>query len=805
MKQILFTAAALLFAAPVLSEAQTSGPEKDRQVQTGAANTFRQTIRGRVTDNDGISPLPGASVIIVGSNPVIGAAADANGYFRIDNVPVGKQTLKVSYIGFGEKIIPNVQVNSGRQTELNLKLQESIAGTEEVTVTAKRKGGDTGNEMAAVSGRSFSPDETRRYAGALNDPSRMASTYAGVSGDASGNNDIIVRGNSPRGMLWRMEGVEIPNPNHFANEGSSGGPINIINPNVLGNSAFYTGAFPAAYGNALSGVFDLGLRSGNNKKNEFVLQAGTIGIEAGAEGPLKAGSDASYVANYRYSSLALFSAAGLDIAGEAVPEFQDATFKVRVPTKNAGVFTLYGIGGISNVKDSDTDPNGIKRSKFVGNYGFWASGLKHLYFLNANTFTETNLAYSGTYMGNNESERLNGPEDVFTPTYSAGNTYSNYRLNSYINHKFNARNRMEAGLTYSLLGYRIKMDDYDRDLETRYNVYDRSGTAALFQPYANWQFRPTDALTLNAGMHLMHFSLSGQTAAEPRLGLSWQQSEKHTFSLGSGLHSRLDPVSTYFSRVSPSDSNNIGGAAEPNRKLRTSRAFHQVLGHQWFMGGNLSLKTELYYQYIFDVPVGTGSDAYFSTINATNAGYNTLLVNKGKGRNFGADFTLERSFADNMYLTLTQSVYRSQFQNPGSEWQSTRYDQNFVTNVIGGKEWKLKSSANKQRTLMVNLRALVSGGIRYSPVNLEKSRAAGTSRYDDDKYLSQQAPVNTRFDMAIGLRTNRAKTTQTLKLDIYNVLNAAPVSEEYYSSYEDKIKKSTGLGILPNLSYRFEF
>ena len=127
----------------------------------------------------------------------------------------------------------------------------------------------------------------KRYAGAIDDPARMVSAFAGVNGNAEGDNDIVVRGNSPRGILWRLEGVEIPNPNHFASEGATGGPINALNSNMLGNSDFYTGAFAPEYGNALSGVFDMKLRNGNNEQREYSATLSVLGTDLTAEGPFK--------------------------------------------------------------------------------------------------------------------------------------------------------------------------------------------------------------------------------------------------------------------------------------------------------------------------------------------------------------------------------------------------------------------------------------------------------------------------------------------------------------------------------------
>ena len=191
-----------------------------------------------------------------------------------------------------------------------------------VEITAKEEKNRAQNDLALVSARGFSVEETQRYAGSFDDPGRMAQSYAGVAAGDDGSNELVVRGNSPRGVLWKMEGMEIPNPNHFSEQGSGGGAISMLKGGMMANSDFYTGAFPAEYGNAASGVFDINLRKGNNQKREYAAQIGLLGVEGAMEGPFKAGYEGSYLVNYRYSTLDMLRAIGIDVVGDQVPVFQ---------------------------------------------------------------------------------------------------------------------------------------------------------------------------------------------------------------------------------------------------------------------------------------------------------------------------------------------------------------------------------------------------------------------------------------------------------------------------------------------------
>ncbi len=269
-----------------------------------------QTIKGIVTDEQSGHPLGNVTVAIEDVRPLIAGMSDTTGGFKLKNVPIGRQTLRISFIGYEDVVLRNIEVTSSREVVLEVRLKEKIQKLDEVVVTAGRQKNRAINEAAVVSARQFSVEEAVRYAGSRNDPSRMAQNFAGVSGANDARNDIIVRGNSPAGVLWRMDGIDIPNPNHFSTLGSTGGPVTIINTNTLKNSDFLTSAFPAQYGNAIAAVFDLRMRNGNNEKYEFLGQMGFNGFEFGAEGPLSKKNKSSFLVNYRYSMVASYSSHG---------------------------------------------------------------------------------------------------------------------------------------------------------------------------------------------------------------------------------------------------------------------------------------------------------------------------------------------------------------------------------------------------------------------------------------------------------------------------------------------------------------
>ena len=221
-----------------------------------------------MVDTETKQPLVGATVYLETSE-ILGASVDVDGKFKIEKVAVGRLEVKCTYIGYEPWTSGLITITSGKEFVLQIELEENVHMTEEVKIIATQAG-RTKNEMMTVSSRSFSIKETQRFAGSINDPGRVALNFPGVTAAQDNDNDVIVRGNSAAGMLWRLEGVDVPNLNHFSRPGSSGGGITALSPHVLGGTDFSTGAFPAEYGNAISGVFDVSFRNGNTERHEFI-------------------------------------------------------------------------------------------------------------------------------------------------------------------------------------------------------------------------------------------------------------------------------------------------------------------------------------------------------------------------------------------------------------------------------------------------------------------------------------------------------------------------------------------------------
>lgn len=758
---------------------------------TTTAQTLTQTIRGKVVDKDSKAPLIGVNLVIVNSNPLIGTSTNGDGEFKFPKLRVGRYDIEIHYIGYQPKVVNDVLIGAGKEAVMLIELTESVETIEEVTVKASKHKGEALNKMALISARSFSVDETKRYAGSFDDPARLASGFAGVTGDPSGNNDIIIRGNSPRGLLWRLEGIEIPNPNHFADEGATGGAISILNNNMLGNSDFFSGAFPAEFGNAYSGVFDIKLRNGNNEQREYSFKAGIIGIDFSMEGPFSNENKSSYLVNYRYSSVALLNAVGVEVAGDAVPKYQDVALNLNFPTQKTGTFKFFGIGGISHITEEEPE----YRNDFATSMG--VLGLSHTFMLDDQSYLKTTLAFTGSL---NDWTYEEPRENVFKENASEDFKYSTLKGKLVYNRKFNVKNTLQVGGTMNRLNYKLYSEFYEREKDQIIPQVDRNGNTNLLESYLNWKHRISNTITALAGAHYTYFFLNGNQSLEPRLGIKWQFTPKQSLSAGFGVHSKVESLTSYLAFETLDD----GTEVQYNKNLDFTKARHYVIGYENMLGTDLLLKLEMYYQDLYHVPIEDDPSSSFSALNSTYGYSNIRLVNEGVGYNYGVETTLEKFFSKDYYFLTTASLFESKYKAADQVWRNTRFNGNYVVNVLSGKEFKIKNNG-VESTLITSIRATWAGGARYSPIDLEQSMIEGETVYIDELAYTKQRDPFVRYDLKISYRKNKLKTTRVWELDIQNVTNRLNVAGEWFDTSKDEIDEWTQLGFLPSISYRIEF
>tara|TARA_R110000868_G_scaffold259361_5_gene517313 strand:- start:75956 stop:78574 length:2619 start_codon:yes stop_codon:yes gene_type:complete len=762
-----------------------------------------QTVRGKVIDRHTQIPIIGASVVLLDTDPLKGDATNFDGVFRIENIQVGRYTIQVTYLGYQNEIIPGVLVGAGQEVVMDIEIEESLLQLDEIQVGVGRTISSVPlNDMAQVSGRSFTVEETKRFPVSIGDPLRLASSFAGVLATDDGGNDIVVRGNSPRGLLWKLEGVEIPSPNHFSSEGTSTGAISMFSTQVISRSDFLTSAFPAQYGNATSGVFDIQLRNGNNEKRESTLQLGLLGVDVASEGPFSKKGKASYLFNYRYSTLSLLSGVGLPLEEEGERNvFQDLSFKLNFPTQNAGIFSIFGMGGLSRYEESNVAI--MKNDEY---YNMGVIGVNNKYILGTSAVLTSTISWSGTEVGDNYIGPINNPlyeeENSFKKTY--------LRASIELNNKFNAHHFLSSGVTVNSLTYNFDSIEKNPSNNAPFEemvYFNEDGNSGSLQAFTSWKYKPTETLTFVNGLHLLNFFLSQETVVEPRSNLRWQFHPKSAVFAGFGLHSRIESLEYYFANNIQED----GSVKNYNTDLGVTRSRHYVAGFDVQLSDRAYLKTEFYYQEIFNVPVFADSIAptsplagAFSTINLTDGYISDDLVNGGKGKNYGVEATIERKFTNNYYFLVNAMLYESKYQGRDGITRNTRYNGNFGYNLLAGKEFEL-GGLEKNRTLGLNLKLTHAGNKRYSPINLELSRQEGREVVLVDDLYRKRFPDYFRIDIQINYRKNIKNRTIEWRLDIQNVSSHNNVLTTYYDRVEEQIFTPEEKIFIPVLSYRVEF
>jgi hypothetical protein len=569
---------------------------------TSAQHIITQTIRGIVVDRKSQATVPGASIIIRSTEPLKGTTSGSDGTYRITGVPIGRHTIECSFMGYRTIVIEHVIVSSAKELVLNFELEDQAQELGEVVISSYSRKDHPVNRMAVISARSFTPEETNRYAGSYGDPARMASNYAGVMTGRDNRNDIIIRGNSSMGIIWKLDDIEIPNPSHYAALGTTGGPITILNSNLLTNSDFLSGAFPAEFGNALAGVFDLKMRNGNNEKREHWLQTGWNGLEFGTEGPITKNHRSSYIAAYRYSILDILNRVGLDLGID--PKYQDMNIKLNFPYSK-GRFNVLALGGVSSIRIFDEEK---QQSKWMFDehgeniYNRSAMGMiavSNLHFFHENTRLQTGFSLSGSQV---ESKVDTFHLQQMTPFLKAGENSSEtkYSFSAVFEQIIGKKSDLDLGVSFDIFDISYKDSTYRQ----QQYFYDTNADEILdfYRIFGQYNFKASDMITFVAGAGYQFIRYNNSSGIEPRLGIRWDISENQSLNAGFGMHSQMQPRMVYF--VQTHQNNQTYSLT--NTYLEFSKSRHYVLGHDYLINKHLRLKTELYYQELYDIPVKEG-------------------------------------------------------------------------------------------------------------------------------------------------------------------------------------------------------
>jgi hypothetical protein len=794
-----------------------------------------QTLRGKIIDKETKEAIAKAKISIItkGFDSTWFTYSDSLGDYQILNLAVGRHNILITAPDYKETVLQNIILSSAKEMVLNIDLVEEVKNFRRAGVKAKTSD-KTNNPNAMISARLFTVDETDRFAGSRGDPARMASNFAGVQGANDSRNDIVVRGNSPQGVLWRLEGIDIPNPNHFAVPGTTGGPVSIINNKILANSDFFTGAFPAEYGNSTAGVFDLKLRNGNNRKHEFSTQFGFLGWDLLAEGPLTKNKKSSFLVTYRYSTLAMFEKMNIKIGTDAVPRYQDASFKLNFPLKNNANLSFFGIGGSSNIdilisdqKESSDELYGDddRDQRFGSRMGIIGGAYQAR--INSRTYFRIVIAQSMQEVNSNHQLVFRHATDTFVKKgvtkvkwaldSLVDNLFYRFRVsttgtNLYINKKISSRTSMRYGLNLTLFKYQFLDSNRNFDFMDTANYWkwftrwNSNGQGLQILPYLQFKWQLSEKLSATAGITAQYFMISDKKSNQshastslfqPRFGVRYQIGKRQSLNFGFGMHSQSQPAYTYY-YIKP------GNDKPHNINMGLTQSTHYILGYELGIGKDKRFKTEVYCQSLSNIPVEKRISS-FSLAN-TGSGFNRFfpdtLQNTGTGFNYGIEFTFEKSFNKGYFYMTSLSLFDAKYKGSDGVLRNSDFNTNYAWNALVAKEWKV----SKRAVLNLGGKITTAGARRYSPMDTLNSRR-------QREYIEQDSVKNTlrfgsgyfRMDVRLSYKINAKKVTHEFALDLVNVTNRQNILKYSYTSEAPYYKQEYQLGFLPLFYYKLDF
>ena len=736
-------------------------------------------VRGVVRDIVTEASIENATVNIVGTT--LNAQTNASGEFSFESVPVGRLELSVSSVGFTNKVIKELLLATNKELIVNVGMEVAENSLKEVTVTAA----SPNLSGAKTSIQAITVEQVLRFPATFFDPARLAFSFPGVANTNDQGNGMSIRGNNPRGLQWRLEGMEIVNPNHTANAGtfsdqatSNAGGVIMVSAQMMGDMNFLTGAFPAEYGNALSGVMDMRLRKGNNKEFEHTAQVGLLGIDLASEGPLNREKGSSYLLNYRYSFTGLLALGGITFGGEDI-RFQDLAVNLSFPSEKIGDITLFGMGGLNSNEFAFDDEAGLgpefEKDKYIINYygKMVATGITHSKKINPNLLWKNALVFSGTRTSRDQT--VDPLSSFYLPSQHDISKTSKLSYSSIFTRKLSAKAGLKTGF------YVTRAAD---SLSSIQNNLQGDFSSWIIQPFAQYNTTLGARASFTFGLHHLRYSLNNTATLEPRANLGFILSPKSQVNLAYGRHSQLFSSWLYAG----------------NENLKPTMSDHYVLNFEHKLKESSSITAEVYYQSIFS-DLSSATQGHLSGVNLTEFVNPRNFINNGKGRNYGLELNFNKYLDNGFFALINATLYKSEYLALDGEYYESRYSGNHIMNITLGKEW----SVSKYRVLGVNTRIVWMGGFRNYQIDLIASQEALKTVFDYNSGLTEKTADYFRPDIRIYLKRSKAKLNRMWSIDIQNVANYQNVAFDYYDAFQNKIITKYQLGMIPMLNYRWEF
>jgi hypothetical protein len=550
------------------------------------------------------------------------------------------------------------------------------------------------------------------------------------------------------------------------------------------------------------------MRKGNEEQREYTAQIGLIGIDLAAEGPFHKDYAASYLVNYRYSTLGLLSQMGVQLGDEEVA-FQDLSFNVSLPTKKFGNLTIFGMAGSSSnffeaerdtaVWDVQKDRQDINFTSRMGALGVTYNVL----FAADKALWKTTFVVSSA---NSEREAFRLNEDYtrrITDVDERQETKVSFA--SMLQYRFSDKATLKTGLNATQYIPIVRAGKFITEDSVQIFL-EGSSQNWLYRPYVNLQYNPITRLQFNIGAAYAYYAANGTNSVEPLFSVKYNFKHNQSLSFAYRLQAQLQAPTVYFGANITSD---IffpdDGESGYNEELEMTKAHHLGLAYQTNILDKLNINAELYYQSLFDVPIINNGISTFSALNLLDEIIQDTLISEGTGRNYGLEVTLQKFMENGYYLLLTSTIYESKYTAADGIERDTRFNGNYALALSGGKEFQWQSKKGNTNVLGINIKMVYLGGFRSTPIDITQSVKLDETVFIENRAFSEQLPNYFKTDFRVYFKKSRPKYTTTLALDLQNMTNHQNVAYDYFDTQQGAVVTRYQLGLIPLLVYRVAF
>lgn len=736
-------------------------------------------IRGKVLDAENMQPLTGVNVFIPDLR--VGCSTDAEGNYEIPKVKVGSFSIVYSYIGSEKVVNTDVIVRSGRTTYVNVEMKRSSVSMQGVEVTA---GYFNQTEVQHVSAVSFSSEEIRRSPGAGGDVSRVISGLPSLAKINDTKNSLIVRGGSAVENGFYVDNIEIPNINHFPVQGSTEGPIGIINIDLVENVNFYSGGFSSLYGDRLSSVMDLKFREGDRNSYEVQLDMSMQGFGGVVEGPIN-GGNGSFVLSARRSYLDLI----LDLMNEKVglPVYSDAQAKVVYDLDGDNKMTLIDVFSIDGQKMNQADALENKNDVFI-DYAYYSNtaGLnwRHLWGKTGYSNTSVSHTYSKTnakYFQTRDAKFL----------FDNNSLEEEYRLRN-TNHLF-LSNELKIEFGIDAKGFVNNYNQFYNDYQDMFGqpipslLLSKGLDTYKLGVFAGLEWEPFSKLTIKPGLRFDYYSYNKAADISPRFSTTYEIDKVTSLTGTAGIYYQNIPWV-------------IAAQKDEFRKLSNPKSYHYIIGLERLLTESTKLTVEIYDKDSRNFPMDPMQQSLFlfdqAVVEHVFMAHPTL-VSTGEANSKGIEVTVQKKLAKDFYGLVASSYSKARYKGLDNKWYDRLYDNRFTFAAEGGykpdEKWEF------------SLRWIYAGGAPYTPFDEEASRAAFKGIFDETRVNGARLPDFHSLNIRADRRFNFQSSALVVYLSVWNAYARQNIATYYWSEIDNEVAAEKMWGILPVFGIEYEF